>query len=170
MNKDQLIEELKLAGATEDQIAECSNNDERKELLDKLKSDYEIGRVADSLGMTLDELKAQMKAELLDEIQAEQAVKDAKISDVGPAETFDMKAYMKERVPFQAFSDADKYKDDIVVTVNGVKTVIQRGVVVMITREVYQAIDIAERQKAAANAYSLKLENEYKARVDANMM
>lgn len=167
MTKDELIKALQDAGATEEQIAECTNNDEREAFLNKLKEEYEKKRLEDALGMTIEEMKAQLKAEALAEIKSERATK---VSSVKAADDFDMKAYMKERVPFRAFKDADKYKDDIVVTLNGVKTVIQRGVPVMITREVYQAIDIAERQKAVSNAYSLKLENEYKSRVDANMM
>lgn len=151
MTKDELIAELKIAGATEEQIATCSNNDDREELLKQKKEEY----------------KEQLMAEALANANGERA---KTVADVGPSEKFDMNAYMKERLPFKAFKDADKYKDDIVVTINGVKTVIQRGILVTITREVYQAIDIAERQKAVSNAYSLKLQEEYKARVDANMM
>ncbi len=39
---------------------------------------------------------------------------------------------LKERVPYMAFKDDGKYKDDIVVIVNGGNFIIKRGVIVML--------------------------------------
>ena len=49
-------------------------------------------------------------------------------------------AYLRELVPFYAFKDGDKYKDDIICGVNGVLYQIQRGKEVMIPRFVYNVI------------------------------
>lgn len=48
--------------------------------------------------------------------------------------------YMNELVPFRAFRDNDKYKDDITVGVNGKIYKIQRGKDIMIPRKVYLVI------------------------------
>jgi len=58
--------------------------------------------------------------------------------------------HLNEKVPFFAIKDNDKYKDDIVVAINGYTYVIQRGKHVEIPRYVYQAIEGAERQRTAA--------------------
>lgn len=69
--------------------------------------------------------------------------------------------YLNERVPFKAFKDDSKYKDDFSVTVNGKIYVIQRGVTVMIPRYVLLAIEDAEVQRANAANTSQKYENLY---------
>lgn len=78
--------------------------------------------------------------------------------------------WLHERVPFRAIYDGEKYKDDIVVTINGRTTVIQRGVDVMIPRYVYLAIIDSERQKIAAHKTSEMFESKYKINQSANMM
>lgn len=70
--------------------------------------------------------------------------------------------YLNERVPFRAFKDDNKYKDDIVVIVNGYAWQIQRGVTVMIPRHVLHAIENSERQKSEAANHAEALANEYK--------
>ena len=52
----------------------------------------------------------------------------------------DLKKYWSERVPFRAFKDGGRYKDDIVVGLNGKTYVIQRGKDVMIPRNVREII------------------------------
>lgn len=97
------------------------------------------------------------KAELLQlvaKLEAEKAeLKAAAVPTTAAAPTFSdspegQKAWLDERVPFKAIKDAEHYKDDVVVLVNGVRYQIQRGKVVMIPRFVYLAIDDAERQMA----------------------
>ena len=70
-------------------------------------------------------------------------------------------AYLKEKVPFVAFKDNDKYKDDLVIIHNGKIWQIKRGVPVMIPRYLYYLISDGERQKATAYEQQLKLEREY---------
>jgi hypothetical protein len=65
-----------------------------------------------------------------------------------PAEEFDMDAYLSEPVPFYAFKDNDKYKDDITVGVNGKIFRIKRGVQVMIPRNVYNVLMRSMEQDA----------------------
>jgi len=62
-------------------------------------------------------------------------------------------AYLKELVPFYAFKDNDKYKDDIMVGVNGKMFQIQRGEEVMIPRYVRNVIE----QSMAQDANTAKL-------------
>lgn len=57
--------------------------------------------------------------------------------DMTPEEA---KKYWSEKVPFRAFKDSGKYKDDIVVGLNGKIYVIQRGKDVMIPRNVREII------------------------------
>lgn len=52
----------------------------------------------------------------------------------------------RELVDFYAFKDGDKYKDDIVVAVNGKVWRIQRGVHVKIPRYVYDVLDNSQKQ------------------------
>jgi len=56
-----------------------------------------------------------------------------------------------ERVPFQAFADGDKYKDDLHIRLNGRNVVIQRGITVYIPRCVRNIIDKSQKQRASAN-------------------
>jgi len=78
--------------------------------------------------------------------------------------------FLNVRVPFMAMKDNDKYKDDIVVSVNGKAWQIKRGMKVMIPRYVLYAIEDAERQKMSAADTSQKFENQYKDNVKMNMM
>lgn len=59
---------------------------------------------------------------------------------------FDERAYWMERVPYRAFKDSGKYKDDIVVGYNGKVYQIKRGVEVMIPRAVREIIYQSEEQ------------------------
>ena len=64
-------------------------------------------------------------------------------------EKIDLKKYWAERVPFRAFRDSGKYREDITVGWNGRVYVIRRGVEVMIPRAVreiiYQSMEQDER-------------------------
>ena len=66
----------------------------------------------------------------------------------GEAEAFDAEAYLNEEVPFYAFRDNEKYKDDITVGVNGKMYRIKRGVQVMIPRNVYNVLMRSMNQDA----------------------
>ncbi len=78
--------------------------------------------------------------------------------------------FLNERISFIAMKDNDKYKDDIIVTINGTNWQIQRGKKVMIPRFVYFAIEDAERQKMHAADVSEGFEKQYRGHVSSNMM
>lgn len=84
--------------------------------------------------------------------------------------TMSQEEFLNERVPFKAIWDGEKYKDDIVVTLNGKNWVIQRGVEVMIPRYVLFAIYDSEDQKIVAMRTSQLFEQQYKRNVSSNMM
>lgn len=65
----------------------------------------------------------------------------------------------QELVPFYAFKDAGKYKDDITCCVNGKVYRIKRGQTVKIPRFVYQTLMNSRRQDKAASEYMIR-ENE----------
>lgn len=97
------------------------------------------------------------KAELLEYIKAQQAAKEeleAKVEELEKAEDDipepAIRDYLNERVPFYAFKDDNKYKDDIVVGINGKNFIIQRGKHVMIPRYVKMLIDNSLAQEAIA--------------------
>lgn len=69
--------------------------------------------------------------------------------------------YLAELVPYFAFKDNDKYKDDITVSVNGYTYQIQRGKHVMIPRFVLHVIENSERQRAASVDYSQGLIDDF---------
>lgn len=75
-------------------------------------------------------------------VEPEVAVAEPKTEEVTVMEKPepDPTAYMRELVPFYAFKDDDKYKDDITVGVNGRVFRIKRGVEVMIPRYVYNVL------------------------------
>jgi hypothetical protein len=72
--------------------------------------------------------------------------------------------FLNELVPFMAFKDSGKYKDDLVIIVNGKTWQIQRGVQVMIPRYVYLAHRQAEKQKTAAARHNQALIDQYRTR------
>ena len=68
-------------------------------------------------------------------------------------EILDANEKLKQRVPYMAFKDDDKYKDDIVVIVNGHNFIIKRGVVVNIPRYVISVLESKDRELRSANRY-----------------
>lgn len=100
----------------------------------------------------LEYIKAQQaeKEELEAKLEAQQAEKEDDIPEAKDTSPEDIKAWLNERVPFIAFKDNDKYKDDIVVGVNGKTFIIQRGKQVMIPRYVKLHLDSSMAQEAYA--------------------
>ena len=78
------------------------------------------------------------------------------------AETKEKMVDPNELVPFEAFKDNDKYKDDITVIVNGKPWRIKRGEEVMIPRYVYDVLKQSEKQDRAAANYAEQKQNAYK--------
>lgn len=66
-------------------------------------------------------------------------------------EPVDQKKYWDEKVPFYAFKDTGRYKDDLFVAHNGKTYLIQRGQEVMIPRKVRQILydSMAQDQRTA---------------------
>lgn len=78
------------------------------------------------------------------------------------AETKEKKVDLDELVPFEAFKDNDKYKDDITVIVNGRIWRIKRGEEVMIPRYVYNVLKQSEKQDRTAANYAEAKQDAYK--------
>ena len=62
-------------------------------------------------------------------------------------------AALKERVNYQDFKDDGKYKDDIVVIVNGENFIIQRGAIVQLPKYVIMVLESKDRELRSANKY-----------------
>ena len=77
--------------------------------------------------------------------------------------------WLEEKVPFQAFKDNDKYKDDIVVKINGERLQIPRGKMFMIKRKFYLALSDAERQNNLAADVQTDYESEFETNVKGRM-
>lgn len=61
----------------------------------------------------------------------------------------------------ELFHDGDKYKDDVIVAVNGKMYQIQRGVPVEVPPEVYEVLQNSKKQDAQAYSFMEKLEADY---------
>ena len=77
--------------------------------------------------------------------------------------------WLEEKVPFQAFKDNDRYKDDIVVKLNGQRWQIPRGKLHMIPRKVYLVLSDAERQNNLAADVQTDYENDFETNVKGRM-
>ena len=71
-----------------------------------------------------------------------------------------------ELVPFTAFKDDDKYKDDIYVAVNGKRWQIKRGEQVMIPRYVYDVLVQSQEQDKSTYKYMEQKASEYKSNAE----
>ena len=60
---------------------------------------------------------------------------------------------LKQRVPYKAFKDDGKYKDDLVVIVNGHNFIIQRGIEVQLPQYVVLVLESKDRELRSANQY-----------------
>lgn len=92
----------------------------------KAKTKVEVADINDEI------VESTVESTFLDETETSQAAID----------------YLKEPVPFYAFKDDDKYKDDITVGVNGRIFRIKRGVQVMVPRYVYNVLMRSMEQDA----------------------
>ena len=130
-------------------------NEETKEETTQL-SELELAKAlfAEQIKLLQDEIKG------LKEIKTD----DVKSSTVTSNPAND---YLNENVPFYAFQDDDKYKDDIVVGINGKNWVIKRGCHVMVPRFFYNAIIDADRQRGEAANTSRKYADQFAAETRA---
>jgi|GEM_PF-813099 len=135
--------------------------------------------------LTMDELKAELAKAEAARAQAEEeaaaartqareaeerarAAEDEELPPPVDRTPAAQKAYLEERVPFRAFKDNERYKNDIDITVNGKRYLIQRGKLVLIPRFVYLALAAAERQAAEAADVSKQFESQYEERRKQN--
>lgn len=105
--------------------------------------------------MTPEEIKAMIqkaKEEALAEYQAQPAEKTKEKKTDRETE---------ERVTIELFKDNDKYRDDLVVGVNGKYYQIQRGIPVSVPKSVAEVIANSKAQDSAAADYSKAKEQEY---------
>lgn len=78
---------------------------------------------------------AALKEKLDKENKADDKVDDAKL-----------KAFLEEEVPIQLFKDGDKYKDDLVICLNGKIVRFKRGIPLMVKRKYALLIDNCDAQ------------------------
>ena len=70
-------------------------------------------------------------------------------------------AFMREEVEIELFYDGDKYKDDVIVGVNGKTWQIQRGVKVTVPRYVAKVIQNSLEQDKASAARQRELQTAF---------
>lgn len=80
------------------------------------------------------------------------AVKETKFKEGNISET-NIEEYYKEQVPVMLIKDNDKYKDDVTVTLNGTNFRIQRGVKVMVPRNIALILERGHRQEMNAQSF-----------------
>lgn len=67
----------------------------------------------------------------------------------------------EELVPYRLFYDGQRYKEPVVVIINGHNWVIQRGVEVMIPRKVAKILDQQIQQDAVATLNQRRLQDDF---------
>jgi hypothetical protein len=70
-------------------------------------------------------------------------------------------SYMDEKVPISLFKDDGKYSDDVSVTVDEVKYLIQRGTTVIVPRKVAVVLAQSDSQDKQTADLITKLESEF---------
>ena len=108
--------------------------------------------------MTVGDLQ-KMIAEAIDKHDAE---KETKIHPVETEEDRKQRAYYEEKVTINLFLDNDKYKDDVIVAVNGKAWQIQRGVDVEVPRYVAEVLNSSMKQDRATALKIKEMEEEFK--------
>ncbi len=69
--------------------------------------------------------------------------------------------YLEERVPVMLYKDGEKYKDDVVLAINGEKIQIQRGITVYIKRKFMSLLENQYRQQMVAANLQDQLAEEF---------
>lgn len=158
IDKDAVEEEIK----DTESIIEEQDTDDIKDLKKQLKeSNSQLKETSSLLNKAMDLINNLTKGNKSNpDKEFENADKGVVEWRPGKPKT-EVEEYLNERIPFFAFKDNDKYKDDIVVIINGYTYQIKRGVQVQIPRFVYNAIDDAERQRAAAVDHAQGLIDEF---------
>lgn len=123
---------------------------------------------ADGVETNVDETVSMSKLDLQELIAREIAKamesKKDEVSNVVDKEVSENEIYMQEKVPVKLFVDNDKYKEDVVVCVNGRAYVIKRGVEVLVPRFVKEVIDNSMSQDGNTARMLQGLANEFESR------
>ena len=112
----------------------------------------------------MSELKEELKKEVRAEMEAE--AQKAKDAEKPYKETEEEIAKANELVTLKLFKDKDRYKDDVLVIVNGESWLIKRGVTVQVPRKVVDALQLADDQTSAAADIISDYEENYEAKKD----
>lgn len=110
------------------------------------------------------EKKIEMTPEEIEEIIQKaktEALAEYQAGAAGNLEEKKTAQELEERVTIELFKDNDKYRDDLVVGVNGKYYQIQRGIPVSVPRSVAEVIANSKAQDSAAADYSKAKEQEY---------
>ena len=108
--------------------------------------------------LTMDELK-KLIAEEVEKAKSE----GGQVNEDKAAEKFESdqekqeREYFEELVEVELFFDGVKYKDDVIVNINGKAWQIQRGVPVKVPRFVKEVLDSSAKQDAATRRMVQKL-------------
>lgn len=123
---------------------------------------------ADGVETSTDETVSMSKLDLQEliarEIEKAMESKKDEVSNVVAKEVVENETYMQEKVPVKLFVDNDKYKEDVVVCVNGRAYVIKRGVEVLVPRFVKEVIDNSMSQDGTTARMLQGLANEFESR------
>jgi hypothetical protein len=104
----------------------------------------------------VEKLKAEnaaLKAKDTEKVSLNQPVKAAKA--LTPEE------YLEQRVPVMLYKDGDKYKDDVVLAINGERVQIRRGVQVYVKRKFAQILENQYRQQMVAANLQTELSEQF---------
>jgi len=119
----------------------------------------------DAAKKAAEELKAKEGAEAKAKAEAEAKAKTDEETDEKKSAATGKKSKKNdwnpdELVEITLFKDNNKYKDDVVVIVNGENCVIQRGEKVKIKRKFYDALMDSEKQRAEGEKLIGSMQNE----------
>ena len=107
--------------------------------------------------LTMDELK-KLIAEEISKAQPEGQESNGVIESDQERKA---REHYEELVEVELFFDGDKYKDDVIVNVNGKAWQIQRGVPVKVPRFVKAVLDSSAKQDAATNRMVRELSEKF---------
>ena len=108
------------------------------------KEELTLEAVQEQMKAMLEEAKAEAR-KIVDEARKEAGMKAAAEAEKAKAAE-EAKAYMEELVDVKLFKDSGKYKDDVIVGVNGEFIGIKRGERVKIKRKFAEVLDASDRQ------------------------
>lgn len=118
----------------------------------------EITKEPETITLTMEQLQEMMK-DTIKKHEAEKAARTEKLAET--EEQKRRREYNEEKVTINLFMDNDKYKDDVIVAVNGKAWQIQRGIDVQVPRYVKEVLDNSVKQDRATALRIRNMEEEY---------